>query len=316
VELAVPTAVEQELRRQMTEKLVEVRQGIESAAHKFNKLLDGVGFETEFYTTQLEEFDCDEVMRKYDETCEVARAKWAIRLVRLTSRTTSDFLDLAIDRHPPFREVGRGKQVAGFQDAVILWSIAEDLERTPGCSGALLTLDGDFAAVRISRLTIYKSVEETIDALERGIDEQLRKELHDDEEVANAALTKYREAAESFVISSAPSGLEELVDTFGQGNSQLKSFEMEDIDYTIVERKEETEKRLRASFTIKGRLCGTSVFKHLRMNPEVTVWLELDADISTDESAPIFTRVRLSPIQKDVDAAHRKKKAEPPGPAS
>src|SRR5437868_2239612 len=148
VRLAMPQAVELELRRQLRADLEEAVRGRDQSTKKISDILQRFHdrYDVDHADWFTEDFGSGDLMRKYDQASDQAKHSRNMLSIPLTSLDLRHFLDLAINRVPPFREVDG--DVTGLQDAAILASIREDLDQSPGVVGSFSNLGQEIRAGR------------------------------------------------------------------------------------------------------------------------------------------------------------------------
>jgi hypothetical protein len=75
-------------------------------------------------------FDLGSIEGDYDRTVQSVKDEWRIGTTPFSSASLDDLFQMAIDKMPPFEDRG-----TGFQDAVILCSVIDDLKNFPGTAG-------------------------------------------------------------------------------------------------------------------------------------------------------------------------------------
>jgi len=189
VRLAMRQAVEFELRRQLQADLEEAVRGRDQSTKKISDILQRFHdrYDVDHADWFTEDFGSGDLMRKYDQASDQAKHSRNMLSIPLTSLDLRHFLDLAINRVPPFWEVDG--DVTGLQDAAILASIREDLDQSPGVVGAFLTSDKRFAqAAASSNLTVYQTLDAVVEALKRDMPTHLRSIMDREEGIAITAL--------------------------------------------------------------------------------------------------------------------------------
>jgi hypothetical protein len=311
IELAMPLVVELELKRQMKADLEEAVRARDRSLSAISGLLQRFHNRTDvdYADWFTEEFDSGAIMREYDRASEQTKDSWNILSVPLASRDLRHFLEDAINRVPPFREVN--DDVTGLQDAAILASIREDLDRSHGVRGAFLTLDKRFAqAAASSNLTVYQTLDAVVEALKRDMPSHLRSNMDRQERMAKTALLKNLRDAEAFIISTIRPREFGWVIADSEDIETLEGLEIEDIDAIIVGPHENgPAKSFDASFTIRGRLAYEYRFLgRFPLSRTARVWTELDAQVSCeDEEKPSieFCSARPSHIHREIEDLHR-----------
>ena len=101
----------------------------------------------------------EELAAAYDAAEERTVARWGMRVCDITSRDAAAFFQLALDQRPPF---GPEKDT-GYKDAVILFSVIDDLIARPE-SALLVAEDRDFKGVNLSNLLTTTGAELTVDS--------------------------------------------------------------------------------------------------------------------------------------------------------
>ena len=311
IQLAMPLVVELELRRQMKAHLEEAVRARDRSLSAISGLLSRFHDRTDvdYADWFTEEFDSGAVMRKYDQASEQAKERWKIRSVPLTSRDLRHFLENAINRVPPFREVN--DDVTGFQDAAILASIREDLDRSPGILGAFLTSDKRFAqAAASSSLTVYETLGAVVEALKQYMPTHLRSTVDREERLAKTALWHNQRDAEDFIISTIRPLEFGGVIADSEDVEKLQGLEIEGIEAVIVGPDDnEQPQSFDASFTIRGQLTYKYRFLgRFPLSSTARVWTELDAQVlCEDEEKPSikFRSARPSQIHRQIEDLHR-----------
>ncbi len=211
---------------------------------------------------------------------------------------------------PPLREVN--DDVTGLQDAAILASIREDLDRSHGVLGAFLTSDKRFAqAAASSNLTVFQTLDAAVEAFKHDMPTHLRSTMDREERLAKTALLKNQRDAEAFIISTIRPREFGGVIADSEDVEKLQGLEIEDIDAIIVGPDENGQaKRFDASFTIRGQLAYKSLL--LGQIPlglsKLRVWTELDAQISReneDNPSIEFGSARPSHLHRKIEDLHR-----------
>jgi hypothetical protein len=194
--------------------------------------------------------------------------------------------------------------------------IREDLDRSPNVLAALLSLDKELArTARASNLTAYESLEAGVEALKSDLSQHLRLTLEREEGVAKTALYRNLQDAQKFTIASIrPNEFDEMIEA-NDNIEKLQTFEIEEIEATIVEpREQEPGTNFFASFSIRGQLGYQFLFLgRFPISRNRRVWIELDAQIlCEDEQTPSikFLGARASRIHRQIEHLHRENKAD------
>jgi hypothetical protein len=201
--------------------------------------------------------------------------------------------------------------VTGLQDAAILASIREDLDRSPGVLGAFLTLDKRFAqAAASSSLPVFETLSAVVEALKHDMLPHLRSTVDREERLAKTALLKNRRDAEAFIISTIRPREFGGVIAESENIETLEGLEIEAIDAVIVGPDENGQARsFDASFTVLGKLDYKRRFLgRFLLSSTVRVWTELDAKVfGEDEENPSinFRSARPSQIPPQIEDLHR-----------
>ena len=318
IELSIPAPVERELRRQMQTRIVEAVASFETAHEKLLNLVSSFDDDLEIDLNAIslpEVMNLQNAMRKYDDACESAKRKWEIRPVPFSSEGVEFFFGLANERTPPFKNVGKDKkQAAGFQDAVILWSIYADVERSPECPCALLTLDGDFKRESINRtlanrgsvLQLYQCIEEVLASLDEHMEVHLRKALSERESLVHLAVLKNTNAMEGQIARKLTlDQMNVLVSPLFEVLS-CSRFSFQQIEAVIVAdpMTEDEQARLEASLTICGELwCDELGWPSKPLKTSRRVWLEIDLEIvrsKHDNPSITVKAIRPSFVHREI----------------
>jgi hypothetical protein len=311
IELAMPLVVELELKRQMKADLEEAVRARDQSLSAISNLLQRFHDQTDvdYGDWFMDEFGSGALMLKYDRASEQAKDRWKIQSVPLTSRDLQHFLERAINRVPPCREVN--DDVTGLQDAAILASIREDLDRSPGVLGAFLTLDKRFAqAAAGSSLPVFETLSAVVEALKQDMPSHLRSTLDREESMAKTALLKNERDAEAFIISTIRPREFDGVIADSRDVEKLQGLEMEGIEAVIVGPDDNGQAQsFDASFTIRGQLTYKYRFLgRFSLSRTARVWTELDAKVfcENEEKPSIqFRSARPSHIHREIEDVHR-----------
>jgi hypothetical protein len=82
----------------------------------------------------------DDVLVEWDRLAAATRSQLKAEIIPYTQRAVEHFFEMAVRRTPPFAENG-----AGFRDAVIYFSVVDEMARAGLSFGLLVTRDRDFA---------------------------------------------------------------------------------------------------------------------------------------------------------------------------
>lgn len=147
----------------------------------------------------------DQILEIY--RCQARDAKNAnyIESIPLTKAPLEKFVEMAVNRHLPFEDEGKG-----FQDAVIYLSILDHLDDATGDNAVFVARDkvyddADVAKLAIGRnlhIKVFESVERLHDALTERLDKTVRKLYEDDWRKAREALEAKRSEIESFISTN------------------------------------------------------------------------------------------------------------------
>lgn len=187
VRVLLPLAVERELENNWFRALRKKRDEIMGRVQAFNtygakivSLLGVSGLQKE-----------EEILPAYRRLIGELKSKWKIKTIPFTSRSTEAIFNDAIRRIAPFQHEGKG-----FQDAVIWYSVIDDLAKRPGQMGAFVSQDEDFreeplmesAAASGARIKLYKSVDEVAQVIQERIVETFKQVWEKDQQEALQSL--------------------------------------------------------------------------------------------------------------------------------
>jgi hypothetical protein len=142
-EVYFPEIVEKELERQFLNSVDEITDRIDADLKNFRKQcryiieIDTPGQAPTYQ--QLQE--------AFRERSNALKAHYGIQTIPLTTMTLDVFIDMAINREPPFEELSSKSKtgVVGLQDAAILFSIIQHIKKTPDPGRCIfLSNDGIF----------------------------------------------------------------------------------------------------------------------------------------------------------------------------
>jgi hypothetical protein len=137
LEILLPEPVERQLEEQWLRNVRERSAKLDAAARDMNRFLSAVGT-----GVRTEHEDMGVLLARYKETVDQIKQDFKIRTPPFTPRYGAEFFDTAIRYILPFETKGEGK---GFQDAVILASVLDDLSSHPDRLGVLVSADEVFS---------------------------------------------------------------------------------------------------------------------------------------------------------------------------
>jgi PIN domain len=158
VEILVPEAVLIELTVQFERSLRSATEDLREASRRHSRLL-GV--------RDMPVIDDVEAnLKRHRQGLDDFLQRFGVRVVPFPQRSNRELFLLAAQRKRPFRESGKGVTDAGFKDAVIFLSVADDLRDNPR-SAAFISRDPDFAGadellapgMTLQRATVSEMIE-------------------------------------------------------------------------------------------------------------------------------------------------------------
>lgn len=127
-EIYFPVIVEKELERHFLQATDEMTDRIDADLKALRKQCRYIiDIDTPGHAPS-----CDQFQAAYRERSEYLKAHFGIQTVPLTSITLDVFVDMAVNREPPFEEMTNKSKtgVVGLQDAAILFSVIEHIAKT------------------------------------------------------------------------------------------------------------------------------------------------------------------------------------------
>jgi len=204
VTAVMPSAVELELEqrwiKEVTVDLENIKKGVEKIQRRTAAMALDLGNFKLPSTPSL-----NDLRTKHQNYVQELRQKWQIQTAPLTNRKTDELFQLALLPSPPFTEEGKG-----FKDMVIFLSIIDHLKQTGTTKGAFVTADKVFEIPAVKQLLddagvqvdFYKSPEEVIVVLERGLEVRVKAAWQKDRKQAAKALGRILPTIEEFVTKT------------------------------------------------------------------------------------------------------------------
>ena len=127
-EIYFPVIVEKELERHFLQATDEMTDRIDADLKALRKQCRYIiDIDTPGHAPSYDQFQA-----AYRERSEYLKAHFGIQTVPLTSITLDVFVDMAVNREPPFEEMTNKSKtgVVGLQDAAILFSVIEHIAKT------------------------------------------------------------------------------------------------------------------------------------------------------------------------------------------
>ena len=143
IEIYLPEAVEAELQAHWLRIFREKCLKITKASAEVNKYLSDLGEEEVSLNFKEEQQALAAYSKKVDQTKHV----WNIRNVPLTSRSIAELFAIVVRQFSPFREAD-----IGFKDAVIYFSIIDQLRTDAAHGGAFVSADRIFLDAKMQEL--------------------------------------------------------------------------------------------------------------------------------------------------------------------
>lgn len=173
IRVVIPEPAEIEREEQWIRDLTAASQKFASAASKRADVLKAIGLSTERSREDLPET----LRERYLATAQSAKEINGISTAPLTSRGVREFLKLAVSRTPPFQV--SGDKVTGFQDALILFSIFDDMNASGTDNSVLLSDDVVFSQVKVVSNAEGKTVQHlrTIDEVWSKFADEIQPEV-------------------------------------------------------------------------------------------------------------------------------------------
>ncbi len=257
-ELAISEVSLAEYVRQRCDLLDELAGDVRSVAQRFaNWDLDGS--HALIARSQVEKFK-DGLAAFYD-----AKAKEAgIRVLSIPTIDIQRLLRMSIDRTAPFEQSKDDKTEKGFRDALILFSILEEICCNFGCEALVVTNDrliekglNDHAAEYEATVTVVRSLDEAAKRIEKAMTEDYRRRLLKESEEAKRALECYSEQINEQIqqiseltdfdlgvspILGALSG--ERVLEVGENLDEIRSLSLDKIESAVWRDKDKAQSRI------------------------------------------------------------------------
>lgn len=201
IDVLIPDAVEHELEAHWLREGNELSRKATSAISDLRKHISAV-------TSDRIELPLPErprLLEEYRRKVQEVRLEWKIQSVPMTTRPLVDFFQMAITQRLPFKEKG-----AGFQDAVIYFSIIDHLRQTPDQVAAFVSNDNVFEKQETSelaastgvRINVYKTIDEILRALEGGLGKVVETIWEQDRQRAKIALEAMVPKIQQFVFNN------------------------------------------------------------------------------------------------------------------
>ncbi len=142
LDILIPEPVERQTEEQWLRNVRSRSTKLESAAKDMNRFISPVGT-----NARTEHENLDVLLARYREAVGRIKQRFTIRTSPFTMRSSQEFFNRAIRYILPFESKGEGK---GFQDAVILASVLDDLIAHPDRSAVLVSADEVFSKTDLS----------------------------------------------------------------------------------------------------------------------------------------------------------------------
>jgi len=211
VSVVLPEAVEREIEAHWFRELKNELTSFKNAESRFHRVLNTVATDSHifllsgpvdfYYDSPLDESTME---GNYTAKVEELKKEWRVTSAPLSPVELDKLFHMAISHEPPFSEEGKG-----FQDAVILLSVLDDLSHFPDTTGALLTADKDLDCQQIRDLIarfsvdlkVSNSVDKFLEFLKLHLEEYLRRDWDQDEKSAAAELYRQKKTIEEFICT-------------------------------------------------------------------------------------------------------------------
>jgi hypothetical protein len=217
VGLSLPRAVELELEQHWTRGLEDAHARLCEAEANFLAWNDKVCPDDAVQGTYTG-YDMSDTFSGYDAVVRRFKSEWGMSSPCYDNLSVEKLFEMAIGRTPPFKEQG-----AGFQDAVILLSIIQDLVNSPDISGILISDDKIFSSVPTKQfidqcgaeLRAFRTTDEVVRDLKTRLDELVKHEWDQDQSEAIAGLVKDLAPTQDFLTKQLHAQRETLGRFFG-----------------------------------------------------------------------------------------------------
>jgi hypothetical protein len=209
--LFISETVELELEKQWLRKLQGTSGAVTESIRKLNAIYEPLAVEI----INVQFADVNDVLNSYRQLVAQIRGEWNIQNIPLTQRTLESVLQMSVMRTPPFKEVAKNKEVAGFQDALIYLSTIDFLAQAH-LIGAFISRDGiyadrrgeltEYATQAGATIHFYQDIEDVINELVNELVEQASVELRErwnrEEQLARQAIEQNTDQLNDFLTSN------------------------------------------------------------------------------------------------------------------
>jgi PIN domain len=241
-DVAIPEAVEREVKAHWFRALDEQRGKLEAARDSLLKQLSKIKADDDL---QLYDWDPDSLETRYGRCVEAVQSEFPLLSAPMTPVSLYDCFDLAIAHQPPFDDTGKG-----FQDTVILLSIMGDLIASPDTAGVLVSEDKIFhqesVKTRVRKnsldLSIYTSIDDLFKKfLNSRMIEHVRRDWDEDARTVAASLYKQREEVQDFVRDTLSREPAELRPYFRKEAFEVRSAVFQEVDAVFTPQPRESQ---------------------------------------------------------------------------
>jgi hypothetical protein len=297
--VVIPDAVEREVKAHWFLELTKRRKKLQSDEATFLDMLNDV----READSQCDWIDIGAVEKDYDRRIERIRADWCIGSAPFDLVPIHVLFRMAVLKDPPFEERG-----TGFQDAVILLSVIDDLSCFPETPGVLISNDGIFSDSRIqdlikrssANLAIYRSVEDFIAFLKGTLKDYVRQDWDEEDRKAAAALYGQKDAIEDFVrerLNVEPSLLSAQMNT---SEFEVRSVELQEITgvFTPQPHREQAVREFEIAASMRclirvGPPKGATSLERFIFGPEKVIITSIELEAAVEEKNSDYTITRL-----------------------
>ncbi len=200
VEIYLPEAVEAELEANWLRIFRKKCLTVNKASADVNKYLSDLGEEV-----GLNLPDEQQALAAYSKKVQQTKRLWNIRNVPLTSRSVRELFEIVVRQFSPFQEGD-----IGFKDAVIYFSVIDQLKADAAHGGAFVSADRIFLDVHIQglakaekvSLAVYSDLNDLRTELSNRLEDAFRIGWGKDKERAEAALKLRETEIQKFIAAN------------------------------------------------------------------------------------------------------------------